>query len=76
MEGAMKDKRVLEEVQATTNDLADAERELARLLSELHVAPRAEKTTISEALRNAFLKVSEAREHLGKLEMLLRGKDD
>jgi hypothetical protein len=72
----MKDKLVLEEIRAAKNEVADAESDLARLLSEIHVAPRAEKTTISEALRSAFQKVREAREHLGRLETLLRGKND
>jgi hypothetical protein len=72
----MKDKRVLEEIQAAKNDVADAESDLDRLLSEIQAAPRAEKTTISEALRIAFQKVREGREHLVKLEALLQGKDD
>jgi hypothetical protein len=38
--------------------------------------PRAEKTTISEALHDAFQKLRDAREHLGKLETLIRAKDD
>jgi hypothetical protein len=72
----MKDKLVLEEIEAAKNDVADAETDLARLLSEIQAAPRAEKTTISEALRIAFQKVREGREHIVKLETLLRGKDD
>jgi hypothetical protein len=72
----MKDKIILEEIGVAKNGVADAENDLARLLKEIEVAPRAEKTTISEALHAAFQKLRDAREHLGKLETLIRGKDD
>jgi hypothetical protein len=71
----MNDKLVLEEIRAAKSGVAAAENDLARLLSEIQVAPRAEKTTISEALHNAFQKLRDAREHLGKLEQLVRGED-
>jgi hypothetical protein len=71
----MNDELVLEEIRAAKNAAADAENDLARLLSEILVAPRAEKTTISEALHNAFQKLRDAREHLGRLEELVRSKD-
>jgi hypothetical protein len=71
----MNDKLVLEEIRAAKNGVTDAESDLVRLLSEIQVAPRAEKTTISEALQNAFQKLRDAREHLGKLEQLVRGED-
>jgi hypothetical protein len=73
----MTDKIVLEEIRAARKGVAEAENVLVGLLSEVKVAPRAEKTTISEALHDAFEKLRGAREHLGKLEtLLLRGKDD
>jgi hypothetical protein len=72
----MGDEIILEEIRVAKNGVADAERELARVLTELEVAPRADKTTISEALHNAFQKLSDARQHLGTLEPLIRGKDD
>jgi len=71
----MKDKLVLEEIRAAKRGVSDAESDLARLLSEVRVAPRAEKTTISAALENAFQKLRDARERLGKLETRLEGKD-
>jgi hypothetical protein len=71
-----KEKRVLEEVRVAQKGVADAENDLAKLLKKIQVAPRAEKTTISEALHSAFQKLRDARERLGKLETLLRGKDD
>lgn len=70
------DKILLEKIRAAKNGVADAESELAKLLKEIEVAPRAEKTTIGEALRNAFRKLRDAREHIGKLEARLSGKDD
>jgi len=71
----MKDKLVLEEIRAAKRGVSDAESDLARLLSEVRVAPRAEKTTISAALESAFQKLRDARERLGKLETRLEGKD-
>ena len=72
----MNDKIILDEIRVAKDRVADAESDLARLLKEIEVAPRAEKTTISEALHNAFQKLRDAREHLGKLETLIRAKDD
>jgi hypothetical protein len=72
----MNDKIILEEIRVAKNVVADAEGDLAKLLKEIDAAPRAEKTTISEALHNAFRKLRDACEHLGKLETLIRGEDD
>ncbi len=72
----MKDKSILEEIRVAKNDVADAEADLARLLEDIQIAPRAEKTTISDGLHNAFKKLRDARERLGKLETLIRGEDD
>lgn len=72
----MNDKIILEEIRAAKSGVADAESDLVRLLKEIEVAPRAEKTTISETLHDAFQKLRDAREHLGKLETLIRAKDD
>jgi hypothetical protein len=71
----MKDNIVLQEIRVAKDSVTDAESDLTRLLKEIEGAPRAEKTTISEALRSAFQKLRDAREHLGKLEILI-GKDD
>jgi hypothetical protein len=72
----MNEKIILEELRVAKTGVADAESDLAKLLKEIGVAPRAEKTTISEALRGAFRKLRDAREHLGKLETRMRSKDD
>ena len=70
----MKDK-ILEEIRVAKNGVADAAGDLTRLLKEIQVAPRAEKTAISEALQGAFQKLADAREHLGNLETLIRAED-
>jgi hypothetical protein len=72
----MNDKIILEEVRVAKDAVADAESDIAGLLKEIEVALRAEKTTISEALRNAFERLRNAREHLVKLEALIRAEDD
>jgi hypothetical protein len=72
----MKEQLILGEIRAAKSAVTDAEGDLGRLLREIQAASRAEKTTISEALRNAFHKLRAAREHLGTLEKLARGQDD
>jgi hypothetical protein len=72
----MKDQIVMEEIRAAKSSVSDAEQDLTRLLSEIRIAPRAEKTGISEALESAFDKLRAAREHLGALERLVRGPED
>ena len=68
----MNDEMVLEELRAAKSGVIEAETHLSALLEDVEAAPRAEKTTISEALRDAFRKLRNAREHLGKLEKLIR----
>ncbi len=72
----MNDKLILEEIRVANDGVAEAESDIARLLNEIEVAPRAEKTTISEALQSAFQKLRNALEHLAKLETLIRSEDD
>ena len=62
------DDQMLQEIRSAKDAVADAEGDLVRILSEIDVAPRAEKTAISEALRNAILKLRAARTHLVLLE--------
>jgi hypothetical protein len=72
----MKESTALVEIQAAKADVIDAEDDLAKLMSEIESAARAEKTTISEGLQKAFHKLRAAREHLDALEKLAQGKDD
>jgi hypothetical protein len=68
----MKEQLCLDEIQCAKDAIADAEGDLTRLMGEIQTASRAEKTTISMALRNAFQKLRAAREHLVRLEKLAR----
>ncbi len=70
------DRIALQELQVAKTCVDEAEADLARLLHEIEIAPRAEKTAISEGLRQAFQKLRDARNHLGKLETLIRTDDD
>lgn len=72
----MKERISLEDIQAAGQSVADAERELAAVLGDIQAGRRAEKTTISEALRKAFAKLRAAREHLLALEKVARGQDE
>jgi hypothetical protein len=71
----MKEQRILEEIRAAENVVAEAEGDLARLLQEIRRGLRAEKTTISDALQSAFDKLRAARQHLETLEKLAREPD-
>jgi hypothetical protein len=70
----MDEERFLQEIRLAEGGVADAETHLARLLAEVQAAPRAEKTTISEALHEAFEKLRESRRRLLSLEDLIRGE--
>jgi len=72
----MKEQRILEEVRAAKNGVAEAEGDLARLLREIRAGARAEKITISEALQDAFEKLRATRQHLETLEKLAREPDE
>ncbi len=69
----MKEPRILVDIQCAKDAVASAEGDLGRLLGVLHAASRAEKTTISQALRDAFRKLRVARELLVTLEKSARG---
>lgn len=72
----MKEKRILEEIRAAKDGVAESEGDLAQLLREIRGGSRAEKITISEALQAAFDKLHTAREHLVTLEKLAREPDE
>jgi hypothetical protein len=63
----MDTKEILAEIAAAKSDVMAAEQELDKLLRQIEVAARAEKTTISEAVRTAFGKLRAARQHLEKI---------
>ena len=68
------DKQLLREIQSAKDAVADAEGDLSRLLREVKSGMRAEKTTISEALLEAFDKLRAARGQLVRLEKLALAK--
>ena len=63
----MDTKTIMAEIMAAKNEVHEAEKQLDKLLREIEVAARAEKTTISEAVRGAFGKLRAARQHLEKI---------
>jgi hypothetical protein len=60
--------RLSAEIQCAKKDVSRAEDILARLLGQTRGALRAEKTTITEPLRNALQNLSAARKQLVTLE--------
>lgn len=58
-------------VEAAKREVMEAEVELERILADLRVMARAEKTTISAALESAFTKLRAARRDLEELDQLL-----
>jgi hypothetical protein len=63
----MDTKTIIAEITAAKNEVHEAEKQLEKLLREIDVAARAEKTTVSEAVRAAFGKLRAARLHLEKI---------
>jgi hypothetical protein len=61
------------------SELADAERELKRVLTELEIGKRADKVIISAALNTVLARVTQARRNLAKVvdaNLELRGAPD
>ena len=65
-----------EKLAVAIEEVTGAERGLASVLRKLRAAPRAEKTTISAALEEAFSRLKVARKNLVELQRLsVREKD-
>ena len=58
---------VLAKIDGAKHVIAEAERELARVLSDLDQLPRAEKQQISEGIQKAFTRLHETRMDLATL---------
>jgi hypothetical protein len=71
----MEKRRFLEKVDAARRDIVDAENYLGRVLREIETAPRADKTTISKVVEEAFLKLKAARANLVDLESAVTESD-
>jgi hypothetical protein len=67
---------VLEKIAAAKQAIIDAESELKKVVREIAVAPRAEKTPISRAVEDAFTKLNTAKTNLGNLEKLAASEND
>jgi predicted ATPase len=67
---------VLAKVQTAATEVADAATDLATLLAALRTAPRAQKTTISKVIEEAFSRLKAARAALGDVETILKKHDD
>jgi hypothetical protein len=63
---------ILTKVQVASTEVSESVNELDKLLSDLKSAPRAEKTTISKIVEEAFLRLKHARSALSDVETLLK----
>ena len=66
---------MLTQIKAAKTDVDEAVTDLTKLLGQIQVSPRAEKSTISETVAAAFDKLRAAREALELLEKLATAKD-
>ncbi len=71
----MKKDLFLTKIESAERDMLAAEEELATALRDLEVLPRAEKTTITAVLEEAFAKVRAARTNLSDLEKLVADEE-
>jgi phage terminase small subunit len=66
---------ILAKVKTATKEVSDAAKDLAKLLSELDAAPRAQKTTVSKVVQAAFARLKTARVALLDIEKILKDDD-
>ena len=67
----MNKKALLDKLQAAKTEMNAAEADLEKLLREIRVAPRAEKTTMSDVGQQAFAELRSAMARLLELEELV-----
>jgi uncharacterized protein (UPF0335 family) len=65
------DQEVIAKVLEAQAAVAAAEGSLQQLVGEIQRLPRAEKTTVTEIVRDAFSRLKAARDDLAELEKLL-----
>ncbi len=63
---------ILTKVQTAATEVSESVTDLDKLLRELKTAPRAEKTTISKVVEQAFLRLKDARDALADVEKLVK----
>jgi hypothetical protein len=74
-EAAVKKKQketILTKVQIAATEVSESVDDLDKLLAALKAAPRAEKTTISKIVEEAFLRLKHARSALADVETLVK----
>jgi hypothetical protein len=64
-------KKFGKKLEAAIEEVTAAEKELTKLLPQIRVAPRAEKTTISKAVEDALSRLRLARTDLLELQKLV-----
>jgi hypothetical protein len=72
----VKKKLLLTKIESAKNEMSAAEDDLEVVLREIKIAPRAQKTTTSVAVEDAFKKLKAARAALGELEKIVAGEDE
>jgi hypothetical protein len=71
----MSNKEIIERITAVTSEIEVAEKDLRRVMSELEVIPRAQKT-VSETVQKAFEELHAARARLVELRGTLTKDED
>jgi hypothetical protein len=70
----MDKKLLLTKISASKSDINDAEERLAKVIRDVQIAPRAEKT-VSEVIDGAMKKLKAARSELESLEKIVLSDD-
>lgn len=71
----MNKKLLLTKIEASKSDINDAEERLAKVIRDVQIAPRAEKT-VSEIVDLAIQKLKAARAELESLEKIVLSEED
>jgi hypothetical protein len=66
-----KRKMILDKIKKAKADITTAEGDLEKVLREMRTLPRAEKTTVSKPVGDAFDKLRAAKANLNELEAFL-----
>ena len=67
---------ILTKVHTAATEVSESVDDLAKLLAALKAAPRAEKTTISKVVDEAFSRLKNARAALSDVEKILKDDPD
>jgi hypothetical protein len=70
----MDKKLLLKKIAASKSDISDAQERLARVIRDVQIAPRAQKT-VSEVVDEAMKKLKAARAELESLEKIVLSED-